>query len=99
MYLKASKHPAVVVLNVSFSDPVVSVRRSISFKLNPMDPVVMFVHIASLSKCKSDCVWWTRSTWSWRASVRLLLVRLAADWWAVGLEGLRYQLPQASYAV
>src|SRR5215467_8354824 len=52
MYLKASKHPAVFVLDVCFSDPIISVRRSISFKLNQMGPVVMCVHVASLSKCK-----------------------------------------------
>ena len=52
MNFKAANYPAVVVLDVSFSDPVVSVRLSISFKLNPMGPVGMFVHVASLSKCK-----------------------------------------------
>ena len=51
MHLKASKHPAVMVLYVSFSYPVVPVWRSISLKLNQMDPVVMLVHVVRLSKC------------------------------------------------
>ena len=52
MHLKASTCPTVVVLYVSFSYPVGSVRRYISFKLNQVGPVVMLVHVARLSKCK-----------------------------------------------
>ena len=52
MHLKASTCPTVVVLDVSFSYPVGSVRRYISFKLNQVGPVVMLVHVARLSKCK-----------------------------------------------
>ena len=52
MHLKASKRPAVVVLYVRPSYPVVSRRGWISFKLNQVGPVVMLVHIGSFSKCK-----------------------------------------------
>jgi hypothetical protein len=52
MHLKKSKCATVVVPNVSFSYPALSVRRSISFKLNQMSPVVMFVHINRFSKRK-----------------------------------------------
>ena len=54
MHLKASECLTVVVLYVSFPYPVVSVRRSISFKLNQMSPIVMLVHIASLN-VGSEC--------------------------------------------
>jgi hypothetical protein len=54
MHLKASKCFTVIVLYVSFPYPVVSVRRSIRFKLNQMSPVVVLVHVARLSKCGSD---------------------------------------------
>ena len=51
-HLKASKCPAVVVLHVSFSYPVVSVRCSNRFKLNQMSLVVMRVQVARLSQRK-----------------------------------------------
>jgi|GEM_PF-3024948 len=50
VHLKASKCPAVVVLHVSFSYPVVFVECSNRFKLNQMSPVVMLVHVARLSQ-------------------------------------------------
>ena len=52
MNFKASKFPTVVVFDVSFSYPIVSVGRSISFKRNQMSPVVMLVHVAKLSEYK-----------------------------------------------
>jgi len=52
MHLKASECPAVVVLDVSFSYPVIFAGRSLSFKLNQMSPVVMLVHVARLSQRK-----------------------------------------------
>ena len=88
MHLKASKYPTVVVLYVSFSYPVVSVRRSISFKLNQMSPVVVLVHVARLSKCKVDVV---RSICSWTASVGFPSIRLAADSRVPELAELPYQ--------
>jgi hypothetical protein len=54
MHLKASKCLTVIVLYVSLPYPVVSVRRAIRFKLNQMSPVVVLVHVARLSKCRSD---------------------------------------------
>jgi hypothetical protein len=44
MHLKASKCPTVVVSDVSFSYPVISVRRSLSFELNEVGAVVMLIH-------------------------------------------------------
>ena len=92
--------PTVVVLYVSFSNPVVSVRGSLSFKLNQMGPVVMLVHVVRLSKSKVGLLLrCRRSICSWRASVNLLSLRLAAFYRVLGLAGLRYQLPQAGFAV
>src|SRR5215471_9307390 len=52
VHLKRSKCPAVVVLHVSFSYPVVFVRCSVRFKLDQMSRVVVLVHVARLSQRK-----------------------------------------------
>ena len=87
------EYPTVVVLYVSFSYPVVSVKRSISFKLNQMSPVVVLVHVARLSKCKVDVV---RSLCPWAASVDFPSVRLAADSRVPELAEFPYQSHQAA---
>ena len=50
MYLKASKYPAVVVLDPSFSYPIGSFGRSLSMKLNQVGSVLLLGHVARLSK-------------------------------------------------
>ena len=93
MHIEASKYPAVVVLHVSFSYPVVFVRCSIRFKLNQMSPVVMLVHVARLSQrtilllLRCGVV----DLLSWRPSVSLLPARLTAAYWVLELAGLCYQ--------
>jgi len=101
MHLKASKCPTVVILYVSFSYPVISVRRSISFKLNQMSPVVMLVHAARLSKCKVGLLlrFGLVGSICWTASASLLSVRLIAACRVLGLAVLHYQLPRAGFAV
>src|SRR6516162_824725 len=100
MHLKASKCPTVVILYVSFSYPVISVRRSIGFKLNQMSPVVMLVHAARLSKCKVGLLlrFGLVGSICWTA-VSLLSGRLTLFYRILGLVGLRYQLPRAGFAV
>lgn len=56
MDFETSQRLTVVVLYVSFSYPVLSVRRSISLKLDQMSSVALFVHNDRRYKCK-DCSW------------------------------------------
>ena len=96
MHLKASKClTVVVVLYVSFSYPVVSVRRSISSKPNQMSPVLMRVHVA-----KSSSGLFLRLVSSFYLLLdgfgELLSVRLGALYRVLGLVGLRYRSPLAA---
>jgi hypothetical protein len=50
MYIKASKYPAVRVLDASFSYPIGSVKRSLSVKLNQVGSVLLLGHVARPSK-------------------------------------------------
>jgi len=84
MYLKASKHPAVVVLDVSFSEPIDTVGRSLSVKLNQVGPVPQLVHVARLSRCKGRC---RRSICTLTASVNFLSSQLLS---VGGSEGLSF---------
>src|SRR5215468_6381482 len=76
MHFKASKCPAVVVLHVCFSYPVVFVRCSIRFKLNQMSPVVVLAHVARLSQRKVVLLlrFGVVAICSWSASVNFLSV-------------------------
>jgi hypothetical protein len=99
MHLKASECPAVVVLDVSFSYPVVFVRRSLSFKLNQMSPVIVLIHVVRLSQRKVLFLLRygvVESSCSWRASGSLLAVRLAAAYWVLGLTEFPYQCRQVA---
>src|SRR5262249_21438021 len=90
----ASKCPAVVVLHVSFSYPVVFVRCSNRFTLNQMSPVVMLVHVARLSQRKVLLLLrYGVVDLLVLGGVRgsLLAVRLAAAYWVLGLAEFRHQ--------